>query len=130
MVVRRPESVTVMRAMKLYLDDERPTPDGWVRAYTAPEAIELLKGGKVTHLSLDHDLGPEEAGTGYDVCLFLEEKIFERAFQFDNPFIPPVIKVHSANPVGRQRMEFAIQQIYHHFKITQPVAWDLFRANL
>jgi hypothetical protein len=29
--------------MKLFLDDERPTPDGWERAYTAPEAIALLK---------------------------------------------------------------------------------------
>ena len=34
--------------MKLYFDDERPTPEGWERAYTAPEAIELLKTGRVT----------------------------------------------------------------------------------
>lgn len=116
--------------MKLYLDDERPTPEGWNRAYTASEAIEHLKTGRVTHLSLDHDLGPQEAGTGYDVCLFVEQKVFERAFDFDNPFIPPVMVVHSANPVGRKRMEDAIRQIYHHFKVTQPVEWDFFRANL
>lgn len=116
--------------MKLYLDDERPTPPGWHRAYTAPEAIAMLQTGKVTHLSLDHDLGPPEAGTGYDVCLWIENKVQEQAFDFDNPFIPPVMVAHSANPVGRKRMEDAIQQIYHHFKVTQPVEWDFFRANL
>lgn len=116
--------------MRIYLDDERSTPDGWIRAYTAPEAIVMLEGGEVTHLSLDHDLGPAKAGTGYDVCLFVEQKVFERAFQFNNPFIPPVMTVHSANPVGRQRMELAIQMIYHHFKVTQPTAWDSFRESL
>lgn len=101
-----------------------------MRAFTAPEAIELLKTGKVTHLSLDHDLGPAEAGTGYDVCLFVEQKVFEKSFDFKNPFVPPVMTVHSANPVGRQRMEVAIKMIYHHFKVTQPVAWDCFRNQL
>ena len=37
------------------------------------------------------------------------------------------MSVHSANPVGRQRMEFAIQMIYHHLKVTQPVAGTVFR---
>jgi hypothetical protein len=108
--------------MKVFLDDERPTPEGWVRAFTATEAIELLKKGKVTELSLDHDLGPEEAGTGYDVCLWVEERLFSQGFHYEDPlnlFIPPVMTVHSANPVGRQRMELAIQMIYHHFKVSQ-----------
>lgn len=90
----------------------------------------MLQTGKVTNLSLDHDLGPPEAGCGYDVCLWIENKVQEQAFNFDNPFIPPVMAVHSANPVGRKRMEDAIQQIYRHFKETQPVEWDFFRANL
>ena len=119
-----------MKNMKVFLDDERPTPDGWVRAFTAPEAIELLKTGQVTELSLDHDLGPEEAGTGYDVCLWVEERIFSQDFFIENPFEPPTMKVHSANPVGRQRMELAIQMVYHHFKVTQPVVWDTFKQNL
>lgn len=119
-----------MKNVKVFLDDERPTPDGWVRAFTAPEAIDLLKTGKVTQLSLDHDLGPEDAGTGYDVCLWVEEKIFSQEFCTEKPFAPPVMSVHSANPVGRQRMEFAIQMIYHHFKVTQPVVWDSFKETL
>jgi len=62
--------------MKVYLGDERPTPEGWVRAYTVSEAVKLLKTGNVSHLSLDHDLGPAEAGTGYDICKAVEELVF------------------------------------------------------
>jgi hypothetical protein len=36
--------------------------------------------------------------------------------------------VHSANPVGRKRMEMAILWAYHQFKITQPVAWEKWAA--
>ena len=43
--------------MKVYLDDLRPVPDGWVLAKTASEAIGLLTTRTVTDLSLDHDLG-------------------------------------------------------------------------
>jgi len=43
--------------MKVYLDDERKTPDGWRRVYWPEEAIELLKSGDVKEISLDHDLG-------------------------------------------------------------------------
>ena len=38
--------------MKVYLDDERTTPDGWRRVYWPDEAIELLKTGTVTDISL------------------------------------------------------------------------------
>jgi hypothetical protein len=43
--------------MKVYLDDERPVPDGWIGCKTPSEAIELLKTGQVETISLDHDLG-------------------------------------------------------------------------
>ncbi len=50
--------------MKVYLDDERTTPEGWYRVYWPDEAIELLKTGTVTNISLDHDLGDDDRGTG------------------------------------------------------------------
>lgn len=50
--------------MKVYLDDERAAPDGWTRVYWPEEAIELLKTGAVHEISLDHDLGDDEHGTG------------------------------------------------------------------
>ena len=49
------------------MDDKRDTPEGWVRVYWPHEAIELLKTGTVEEISLDHDLGDDDKGTGYDV---------------------------------------------------------------
>lgn len=91
--------------MYLYLDDLRPAPNGWVRVFWPDEAITLLTTGKVTHLSLDHDLGDDERGTGYDVLLWIEEAVALNGFK------APEITVHSANPAARQRMEAAIAAI-------------------
>ena len=50
--------------MKIYLDDERATPEGWVRCYWAEEVIFFLKNCAVDEVSLDHDLGDDNRGTG------------------------------------------------------------------
>lgn len=92
--------------MKIYLDDIRVEPEGWVRTYTAHETIVLLKNNDVEEISLDHDLGnDEEYGTGYDVLLWIEEQVFTSDYK------PPKMKVHSANPIGVERMELLIQRI-------------------
>ena len=37
------------KRMRIYLDDERTTPDGWVRVYWPDEAIALLRQhGKIS----------------------------------------------------------------------------------
>jgi hypothetical protein len=91
--------------MKLYLDDERPTPAGWVGVRWPCEAIAYLETGTVTDLSLDHDLGDDERGTGNDVVLWLEEAVALRGFR------PPRISVHYANASARLKMEAGIAQI-------------------
>ncbi|MBZ4412973.1 hypothetical protein K8640_32635 [Myxococcus sp. XM-1-1-1] len=91
--------------MRVYLDDERPAPEGWVAVRWPEEAIALLEGGQVVELSLDHDLGDDEHGTGYDVLLWLEEAVATRGF------VPPRVRVHSANSSARQKMELAIVRI-------------------
>lgn len=91
--------------MRVYLDDERITPEGWVRVYWPDEAIALLESGEVAQISLDHDLGDDERGTGYDVIVWIEEAVVTRGFQ------PPAISVHSANPSARLRMEAGIRAI-------------------
>lgn len=101
--------------MILWLDDVRPP---WKHGYvgadwakTAEAAIALLKTGMVDFASLDHDLSEkatmgdwEGEITGYDVVLFMEA----------NPeFWPPDgCRVHSFNPVGRQRMLVPIRAHY------------------
>ena len=84
--------------VKVYLDDSRPTPPGWVPARSPEEVIRLLEQGDVTELSLDHDLAADAQGTGYDVPTWLEEAVATRGFR------PPRISVHSANSAaGRMR---------------------------
>lgn len=101
--------------MKIFLDDERETPAGWTRMYTAEEVINHLDNyhraqlgvfvNPITHLSLDHDLG-ENVLTGYAVLCWLEEKIFN-----DPTFPLPEITIHSANPTGRANMNRALESI-------------------
>ena len=92
--------------MKVFLDDERTAPEGWAHVRWPDEAIKLLQTGQVTHLSLDHDLGDDLRGTGYDVLLWIEQEAALRGF---TP--PAVMQVHSANPAGRIRMLAAIEAI-------------------
>lgn len=117
-----------MDKIKVFLDDERPTPEGWTRAYWPDEVIALIEQGNVDTISLDHDLGNDGKGTGYDVCLWIKEKVIQSGFEGD--FVPPVIQIHSANPVGRHRMDSAIRIIYHYFKVFQPEKWDEFQERL
>lgn len=91
--------------MKIFLDDERATPAGWVRAYWPDEVIALMATGSVTEVSLDHDLGDDERGTGYDVLLWLEEQVFTAGIR------PPKLSIHSANSSARLKMEAAIRSI-------------------
>lgn len=91
--------------MKVYLDDERPAPPGWRQVRWPDEAIQVLKTGVVNELSLDHDLGNDARGTGYDVLLWIEEAVATRDFD------PPVIQVHTANPPARNRMLSAVASI-------------------
>ena len=91
--------------MKVYLDDERAAPDGWVLVRWPEEAIELLKTGQVTDLSLDHYLGDDERGTGYDIVLWIEEAVATSGF------VPPRMAVHSSNAPARAKKEAGIARI-------------------
>lgn len=105
--------------IKLWLDDVRDPPDdSWTIARTAKEAIGILETGDVREASLDHDLGmvvlPATDGTvvlateclapsGYEVAVYIEQ------MASTGHKIPGVVKCHSANPVGKQRIEAALR---------------------
>jgi hypothetical protein len=95
--------------MKVYLDDVRETPEGWVRTYTVDETIELLKTGEVKEISLDHDLGKDANGIsladGYEVLVWIEKEVEAKRFQ------PPIMHIHSANCAAWPRMKLAISKI-------------------
>lgn len=99
--------------MKIYLDDVRPCPEGYVYVQTSQECMiklseSFLLGNTIEHLSLDHDLGDDKLhGTGYTVISWLEEWAANGVFLVD----PEKITIHSANPVGRVKMQAGIDSI-------------------
>jgi hypothetical protein len=113
--------------VKLWVDDRRPAPRGWARAYTVAEAKAILEAGDVDDVSLDHDLGAcerclgglsveewlgshdynmpvcEHIGTGYTLCLWMADTGHW-------PKNPPV--VHSMNHHGAEQMRNVIQRYF------------------
>jgi hypothetical protein len=85
--------------LKLWVDDERPMQAGYdLVARTADEAIRWLETGKVSHVSLDHDLGDTGEKTGYYITQWIERQ------SFDGKLGRLTWDVHSANPIGRENM--------------------------
>jgi hypothetical protein len=79
--------------------------------------IVLLRTGEVEVVSLDFDLGflgEEERRTAEVVVQWIEEKVFLGELEFDLP----EIKIHSANPVGRQRLQRALDAINRRLSAT------------
>jgi hypothetical protein len=91
--------------IKVYMDDERVTPEGWFRTYTVEQTIEQLETRQVTHLSLDNDLG-EGLKEGWTVVDWLEETVYN-----DVSFPIPVVTIHSANASRVQYMKQALLTI-------------------
>ena len=92
--------------LRVFLDDERKTPEGWTRTFNVLQTIEMLKTRNVSELSLDNDLGSDDE-EGYDVLTWLEEQIAE-----DVSFPLPLIHLHTANASRRQDMQRAIESIH------------------
>lgn len=94
-----------MMTDKLWLDDVRPAPDGWMWAKTVAEAQDILKMGCINTCSLDHDLGADPAdginakgdspeGSGLDLARWMIE----------NKLVPRWVVVHSWNPAGAKNI--------------------------
>jgi len=88
--------------MKIWLDDLRPAPKGWLWCKSVTEAQIALRSGAVENLSLDHDLGNQDDGDGIKLVLWLCEA--EKFWPRSRP------TVHSRNPVGRENMLALIQR--------------------
>lgn len=103
--------------MKLWLDDLRPMPKGFdVHAKTVEQALDLLASEQFDFISFDHDLGTDSNGnlhlTGYDLAKIIEKKAFEGKMK------PLGWAIHSANPVGRQNIERAMQNAERFWNLT------------
>lgn len=81
--------------MRLWIDDLREAPNGWLWATSSRTAINTLEWAKMLNarpktISFDHDLGGDD--TTRPVVLWLCE----------NEFWPDQCFVHSMNNVGRE----------------------------
>lgn len=100
--------------LRVWLDDSRPAPTGWLHLRSVPAVQSLLRARLVREMSLDHDLGwcadciregkhlrqtrhrhCPHTPTGYDLCVWMaDENVW--------PPVPPT--VHSGNLEGGARM--------------------------
>ena len=96
----------------LYIDDLRPIPDDcekwtWTLARSFHEAVFKLELLDFDMVSFDHDIasiyGYHEM-TGYDVALWLVQR------KQDGLHVPTYYAVHSANPVGHERIQGVIDR--------------------
>lgn len=94
--------------MKIWVDDVRPVPAGYVGTKSVNETIALIEkveadGANIELLDLDHDLG-DYASDGGDAIKILDY-LAER-----ETFYP--VQIHTANPVGRANMERTINRYW------------------
>lgn len=95
----------------LFVDDIRFPPSDQclhsVIARTYAEAIHLLDNEQFDEVSLDHDIASFVGGkekTGYDIALWLAER------KNNGLYVPPIVRCHSANPVGRSNIEAVVSR--------------------
>ncbi|WCM41597.1 hypothetical protein MG290_11655 [Flavobacterium sp. CBA20B-1] len=83
---------------KLYLDDLRPIPEGFIGVRSYTEFVDYItQNGLPDFISFDHDLGLEESG--FDCAKWLVN------YCLDNRKKMPDFIVHSQNPVGKQNIK-------------------------
>lgn len=95
--------------MRLWIDDERPTPDGYTHtAATSADAITLLIEAAADRtpielISFDHDLGyPWEDGSSLlDQGIPGDTSRPVLLWMIEHDIWPAEIRLHTANPVGR-----------------------------
>jgi hypothetical protein len=78
---------------KVFLDDKRQAPKGYILVTSAKQCIQLLKEEKVSVISLDYNLGYKKP-KGYQVAKYMvDKKVF-----------PDKIIIHSNSRRGRLKM--------------------------
>lgn len=94
--------------MKIWVDDIREAPKGYIWCRSVNETINLIKNNfnKITIISLDHDAGDyvKYGGDYIKILDWLEE------FEYKGNFIEFHITIHSGNPVGRNNMMTIIKK--------------------
>jgi hypothetical protein len=97
--------------MKIFLDDMRyPRGEGNTDMYIVRNYADFfwvweMNKHNITEISFDHDLGGEKR-SGYDALVLVEEDYVTGKISH-----PIVLNVHSANPVGAEKMVKVIKSL-------------------
>jgi len=96
------------KTVKIYLDDIRQTPKGYIRTYSVNQTIRLIEKlereeAQIELIDLDHDLGDYayDGGDGIKILDWLIER---------GTLYP--INIHTMNVVARQNMERLINRYW------------------
>ena len=95
--------------MKIWVDDLRAVPAGYVGAHSVNETIHIIEeaeaqGIEIEVLDLDHDLGDCAFDGGDAIKIF--DFLVERETYYN-------INIHTSNPVGRAYMERMISRYWN-----------------
>lgn len=84
--------------MKIWLDDIRRAPEGYVQCKSVNEAIVIIEENKnnIEVIDLDHDLGDFAKDGGDAICL-MDYLVVNELFY--------ILNFHTANPVGLANMK-------------------------
>jgi transcriptional/translational regulatory protein YebC/TACO1 len=105
--------------MKIWVDDVRPAPEGYVWCKSTAKTLDTLfkyRFNEITEINLDHDAGDyaKDGGDFIEVLNELErlthaENLFKRSF-WKTKCQEYTFILHTANPVGRENMRAIIQR--------------------
>ena len=105
--------------MKLWIDDVRPTPEGYIWCKSVNEALRTIHKypDEITEISLDHDSGDyvTEGGDFINVLNELErlcnsKSLFQSVRWLERCEDKYSFVLHSANPVGVANMRAIIEK--------------------
>lgn len=94
--------------MKIWLDDLRPAPQGYVHCSSVNKAIRMIEIHETTEsielIDCDHDLGDYAYDGGDGIKLL--DWLLERGTLYP-------IRLHTMNPVGRDNMQRMIDRYWN-----------------
>lgn len=123
-------------SIKLWVDDLRVAPEGWHWAKTVTEAIRILDEQDVSEVAVDHDICHENkmlAGEQEFYSTSACPETFEPVARFiammwkEGEAFPDFVTIHTANPIGAQKMKEILSQcstgIVVTVKLAEQVEW-------
>lgn len=94
--------------MKIFLDDHREPPAGWIKATHPDEVISHILQGEAEIIDLDYHLGNDRKYTGLTVLKWLQNEIGEGR----TPAVVPEIRIHMSDVEAKEIMEGIRKRIY------------------